>query len=169
LSILRRLGAGLREALYLEHLRHILLIHNNIGYEAIVDISSMRNDANWSAAKQLFQPQLGGLSAWLVQFRRVDASESDALGPITKRVTINHVDLPTVDCPLDATEWCRGLPTEHRAETFATGSLYPFGLLVKMESFLTVKFVGMDCASGSLFRLPEEITGGAWVGDGGIG
>ena len=105
MSILRRLGAGLREALYLEHLRHILLIHNNIGYEAIVDISSMRNDANWSAAKQLFQPQLGGLSAWLVQFRRVDASESDALGPITKRVTINHVDLPTFNCPLDATEW----------------------------------------------------------------
>ena len=133
-------------------------IDEDIGHEAIVDISSPRDDAYWSAAKQLFQPQPGCLAAWLVQFRRVDASESDALAPISKRVTINHLDLPTVDRVFDATEWCEGLPTEQRSETSATGSAQPFGLLVRMEPFLTVKSMGVDCAPGSWVRFPAEVT-----------
>jgi len=89
------------------------------------------------------------LATWLVQFRRVDASESDALGPISKRVTINHVDVPTVDRALDAAEWCEGLPTEQRSDTSATGSVQPFGFFVRMESFLTVKSVGVEGVPGS--------------------
>ena len=108
----KRLGPGLRIAFLSQHLRHISPIDEDIGHEAVVDISSMRDDADLSTVKQLFQPQCGFLSAWLVQFRRVDASESDALGPISKRVTINHLDMPTVDRALVATEWCEGLPTE---------------------------------------------------------
>ena len=160
---------GLREAVYLKYLRNIPSIDVHISHGVIVDVSSMRDDADWPAAKQFFQPQSGCLAAGLVQFRRVDASESDALGPIAKGITVDHVDLPTVDCPLDATEWCGGLPTEHRSETFTTGSTQPFGLLMRMESLLTVRSVGTDGAPGSWFRLPTEITGGAWVGDGGIG
>ena len=134
-----KLRAGFGISLPAEHLRHILTFHEGIGYYAIVDISSMRDDAYGSAAKQLFQPQPGSLSTRLVQFRRVDTSESDALGPISKRVTINHLDLPAVDRALDATERCEGLPTEQRSEASATGSAHPFGLLVRMKSFLTVK------------------------------
>lgn len=107
-----RLGPGLRIAFLSQHLRHIATVDDDIGHEAVVDVSSMRDDADLSAVKQLFQPQCGFLSARLVQFRRVDASESDALGPISKCVTIDHVDLPTVDRALDATEWREGLPME---------------------------------------------------------
>jgi len=80
-----------------------LPIDEDIGHEAVVDVSSMQDDADLSTVKQLYQPQCGFLSARLVQFRRVDASESDALGPISKCVTINHLDVPTVDRALDAT------------------------------------------------------------------
>jgi hypothetical protein len=152
---------GLRETLHLEHLRHILSIDKHICDDAIVDISSMRDDANWSAAKQFFQPQPGCLSAGLVQLRGVDASESDVFCPIAKGITIDHVDLPTVHCALNATEWCGSLSTEHRSETFTAGSSQPFGLLVRMESLFTVRPVGTDGAPGSWFRLPTEITGGA--------
>lgn len=107
-----RLGPGLRIAFLSQHLRHIATVDEDIGHETVVDVSSMRDDADLSTVKQLFQPQSGFLSAGLVQFRRVDASESDALGPISKCVTVNHLDLPTVDYALDATEWCEGLPTE---------------------------------------------------------
>jgi hypothetical protein len=107
-----RLGPGLRIAFLSQHLRNIATVDEDIGHEAVVDVSSMRDDADLSTVKQLFQPQSGFLSAGLVQFRRVDASESDALGPISKCVTINHLDVPTVDRALDATEWCEGLPTE---------------------------------------------------------
>ena len=153
-----QLGPGLRIAFLSQHLRDIATVDEDIGHEAIVDISSTRDDADGSAAKQLRQPQPGGLSAWLVQFQRVDASESDALGPISKRVTINHLDLPTVDRALDATGWCEGFPTEQRSDTSATESVYPFGLLVRMESFLTVKSVGIEGAPGSWFRFPAEVT-----------
>ena len=163
------LGVGLREAVYPETLCYVPSIDVHIGHGTIVDISPMRDDADRSAAKQFFQPQPGCLSAWLVQFRGVDASESDALGPIAKGVTVDYVDLPTVDCALNATEWCGGLPTEHRSEALAAGSAQPFGLLMRMESLLTVRSVGTDGTPGSWFRLPTEITGGAWVGDGGIG
>jgi hypothetical protein len=98
-----RLGPGLRIAFLSQHLRHIATVDDDIGHEAVVDISSTRDDANGSAAEQFFQSLFGGLAAWLVQFRRVDASESDALGPISKCVTIDHVDLPTVDHALDVT------------------------------------------------------------------
>ena len=141
-----------------EHLRHILPIHEDISDKTIVDIPSTGDDAYGSASKPLFQPLPGGLSAWLVQLRRVDASESDAFGPITKRVTINHVDLQTVDRALDATEWCEGLPTEQRSETSATGSAQPFGLLVRMESFLTVKSVGTKIAPCPSLWFPAEVT-----------
>jgi len=86
-----------------QHLRDIASVDEHIGDEAIVDISSTRDDADGSAAEQFFQSLFGGLATWLVQFRRVDASESDALGPISKCVTINHLDVPTVDRALDAT------------------------------------------------------------------
>ena len=127
-----RLGPGLCITFLSQHLRDIATIDEDVSHEAIIDISSTRDDADWSAAEQFFQSLFGGLATWLVQFRCVDASESDALGPISKRVTINHVDLPTVDRVLDATEWCEGLPTEQRSDTPATGSAQPFGLLVRM-------------------------------------
>ena len=72
----------------------------------------MRDDVDQSVLKQLFQPQLGCRSARFAQFRRIDAFESDSLGPISKGVTINHLDLPTIDCAFDATERCKGLPAE---------------------------------------------------------
>ena len=153
-----RLGPWLRIAFLSQHLRHIATIDDDIGHEAVVDVSSMRDDADLSTVKQLFQPQSGCLSARLAQFRCVDASESDALGPVSKRVTVNHLDVPTVDHALDATEWCEGLPTEQRSDTSATGSAHPFGLLVRMESFLTVKSVGIEGAPGSWFRFPAEVT-----------
>jgi len=111
-SWLGRLGPGLRIAFLSQHLRDIASVDEHIGDEAIVDISSKWDDADGSTAEQFFQSLFGGLATWLVQFRRVDASESDALGPISKCVTINHLDVPTVDRALDATEWCKGLPTE---------------------------------------------------------
>ena len=153
-------GPRLRISLQTEHLRQVLPVHEDISDKTLVDISSTRNDADRSVAKQLFQSQLGGLSVRLVQFRRVDAPESDALTSISKGVTINYVDLPTVDRALDATEWCRDLSTEQRSETSATGSAEPFRFLVRMESFLAVQSVGMDHAAGLWFRLPAEITGG---------
>jgi hypothetical protein len=107
-----RLGPGLCITFLSQHLRDIATIDEDVSHEAIVDISSTRDDADLSTVKQLFQPQCSFLSARLVQFRRVDASESDALGPISKCVTINHLDMPTVDRALVATEWCEGLPTE---------------------------------------------------------
>ena len=78
------LGARLRTAFLGEYLRHILPIDEDFGHKAIGDISSMRDDADWSAAEQFLQSLFGGLATWLVQFRRVDASESDALGPNQK-------------------------------------------------------------------------------------
>jgi hypothetical protein len=98
-----RLGPGLRIAFLNQHLCHIATVDEDIGHEAVVDVSSMRDYADLSTVKQLFQPQSGYLSVRLVQFRRVDASESDAFGPISKCVTINHLDMPTVDRALDAT------------------------------------------------------------------
>ena len=98
-----RLGPGLRIAFLSQHLRDIATVDEDIGHEAVVDVSSMRDYADLSTVKQLFQPQSGYLSVRLVQFRRVDASESDAFGPISKCVTINHLDMPTVDRALDAT------------------------------------------------------------------
>ena len=153
-----RLGPGLRIAFLIQHLRDIASVDEHIGDEAIVDISSERDDADGSTAEQFFQSLFGGLATWLVQFRRVDASESDALGPISKCVTINHLDVSTVDRALDATEWCKGLPTEQGSKTSATGSAQPFGLLVRMESFLTVKSVGIQGAPGSWFWFPAEVT-----------
>lgn len=124
MNCLNHLGLGprFRIAFLSEHLRHVLPIDEHIGHEAIIDISSPRDDADRSAANQLFQPQPGCLSTWLVQFRRVDAPESDALGSISKGITINHLDLPTVDRALDATEWCEGLPPEQGSKASATGS-----------------------------------------------
>ena len=156
-----QLGPGLRIAFFSQHLRHISPIDEDIGHEAIVDISSTRDDADWSATEQFFQSLFGGLATWLVQFRRVDASESDARGPISKRVAINHVDLPTVDRALDATEWCEGLPTKQRSDTSATGSMQPFGFLVRMESFLMVKSMGVEGAPGSCVWFPAEVAGRA--------
>ncbi len=161
-----RLGAGLCIALFGEHLSHIVPIDDDIRYQAIVDISPVRDDVDWSHAKQLFQPQPGGLSARLVQFRRIDAAESDAFGPISKRVTVNHLDLPAIDYALDATEWCRGWPRESRPNTLGAGSAHPLGFFVRMESFLTMKSMGLESGPGSRFRLPAEITRGA---HGGIG
>jgi hypothetical protein len=153
-----RLGPGLCITFLSQHLRDIATIDEDVSHEAIVDISSTRDDADWSAAEQFFQSSFGGLATWLVQLRCVDASESDALVPISKRVTINHLDMPTVDRALDATEWCEGLPTEQRSDTSVTGSVRPFGLLVRMESFLTVKSMGIEGAPGSWFRFPAEVT-----------
>jgi len=161
-----RLRAGLCIALFSEQLSHIVPIDDDIRYQAIVDISPVRDDVDWSHAKQLFQPQSGGLSARLVQFRRVDATESDALGSISKRVTINHLDLPAVDYALDATEWYRGLPVESRSNTLGAGSAHHLGFFVRMEFLLTMKSMGLESAPGSWFRLPAEITRGA---HGGIG
>jgi hypothetical protein len=141
-------------------------IDEDIRDEAIVDISPMRNNMYWSVANRLFQPQPGGLSARLVQFRRIDATESDAFGSISKRVTINHLDLPAVDYALDATEWCRGWPMESRSNTLGAGSAHPLAFFVRMEFLLTVKSMGLESAPGSWFRLPAEITRGA---HGGIG
>jgi hypothetical protein len=160
---------GLREAFNLKQLCNVPPIDKHICDDAIIDISSMRDDADWSAVKQFFQPQSGCLAARLIQFMRVDASESDALCPEAKSITVDHVDLPTVDRPLDATQRCGDLSTKHRSETFTTGSTQPFGLFMRMESFLTVRPVGTDGTSGSWFRLPAEIAGGVWVDDGGIG
>ncbi len=158
LSILRRLGPGLREAFLSQHLRDIATVDEDVGDEAIIDISAMRRNSHCSAAEQFFQSLFGGLATWLVQFRRVDASESDALGPISKRVTINHLDVPTVDPALNATEWCEGLPTEQRSDTSATGSAQPFGFLVRMESFLTVKSMRTKIAPCPCVWFPAEVT-----------
>ena len=157
------LGLRLRIAFLSEHIRHILPIHEHISHEAIVDISSPRDDADWSAAKPLFQPQPGCLSAWLVQFRRVDVSESDALGPISKGVAIDHLDLPTVDRALDSTEWRGGLSTQDRSETLATGSAQPFGFFVRMESLLTVASQIAPCPC---VWFPAEVAGRANSGFG---
>ena len=156
-----RLGPGLCITFLSQHLRDIATIDEDVSHEAIIDISSTRDDADWSAAEQFFQSLFGGLATWLVQFRCVDASESDALGPISKRVTINHLDMPTVDRALDATEWCEGLPTKQRSDTSATGSMQPFGFLVRMESFLMVKSMGVEGAPGSCVWFPAEVAGRA--------
>ena len=103
---------GLRKTIHSEDVRYVLPIHKDVGHEAIVDVSPMRDNTHWLVAKQFFQAHPGCLSARLVQFRRVDASESDALGSIAKRITIDHVDLPPIDCVLCATEWREGLSTE---------------------------------------------------------
>jgi hypothetical protein len=47
---------GVCEALCLEHLCHILPIHEDDGYEVVIDISSMRDDTDLSAAKHFSQP-----------------------------------------------------------------------------------------------------------------
>jgi hypothetical protein len=161
-----RLRAGFGISLLPERLSHVVPMDDDIRHEAIVDISPMRDDVDWSHAKQLLQPQPGGLSARLVQFRRVDATESDAFGSISKRVTINHLDLPAVDYALDATEWCRGWPVESRSTTLGAGSAHPLGFFVRMEFLLTMKSMGLEGAPGSRFRLPAEITRGS---HGGIG
>ena len=161
LLILQRLGPGLHIAFFSQHLRNILPIDEDIGHEALVDISSTRDDADWSATEQFFQSLFGGLATWLVQFRRVDASESDALGSIAKGVPIDYVDLSTVDRALDATEWCGELPTEQRSDTSATGSAQPFGFLVRMESFLTVKSMRTKIAPRSSVWFSAEVAGRA--------
>ena len=166
-KLLRRL-ASLRKTFNFQHLRYILPIHEDIGHEAIIDISSTRDDADWSVAKQFLQPQPGCLSARFVQFRRVDASESDALGPIAKGVTIDHIDLPTVDRALGATERCGGLSAEQRSEASAIGSVHPFRFFVRVESFFTMRSVGMNRTPGLWLRLPAKIAWGA-RGGGGIG
>jgi hypothetical protein len=60
------LGTGLCIALLSQQLSDIMRIDENIGHEAIVDISAIRDDTNGSPAKPLFQPRPGGLSPWLV-------------------------------------------------------------------------------------------------------
>jgi hypothetical protein len=71
------------------------------------------------------------------------------------------MDLPNIERAFDATEWCGGLPTEQRSGTWATGSVRSLGFLVRMESILTVKSVGMEGAPGLSFRFPAESTRGA--------
>jgi hypothetical protein len=50
------LGPGFCIALLSQHLRDILPIDEDIGHEAIIDISAMRDDAHGSPSKPLFQP-----------------------------------------------------------------------------------------------------------------
>ena len=157
------LGLRLRIAFLSQHLRHIPPIDEDIGHKAIVDISSPRDDAYRPTVEQHFQPQPGCLPAWLVQFRRVDVSESDSLGPISKGVAIDHLDLPTVDRALDATEWRGGLSTKDRSETLAAGSAQPFGFFVRMESLLTVASQIAPCPC---VWSPAEVAGRANSGFG---
>ena len=158
---------GLRVPFLVEPFRDILPIYEDIGDEAIVDISSLRDDVDWSVVQQFFQSQLGCRSAWLAQFRCVDALEPDSLGPIPKRVTIDHVDLPPVDRALCAAESCEGLSSKQRLEASAIGSAQSVAPLVRVESFFTVRPVGVEGASGLQGWLPAEIAGGA--GGEGIG
>ena len=157
---------GLGEAIHPEPLRDILSIYEDIGHEAGVDISPMRDDVDWSVVKQLFQPQLGCRSARLVHLRRVDAFEPDSLGSIVKGVAIDHVDLPSVDRALCSAESREGLSPEQRLEASAIGSAQSVAPLVRVESFFTVRPVGVDGASGLRGRCPAEIAGGAGRGIG---
>jgi len=110
---MERLRSGLRITFQSEPLGHTPLIDKDIGHGTIVNISSMRDDPHWSAAKQLFQAKLGCRTTWLAQLRRVDAPESDAFGSISKRVAIKHVDMSRVEYSLDATERSWDWSTEH--------------------------------------------------------
>lgn len=152
---------GLREAIHPESLRDILPIHKDLGHEAIVDISALRDDVNQPVAQQLLQSQLGGRSARLAHFGCVDALEPDSLGPIVKGVAINHVDLSPVDRALCSAESREGLPPEQRLEASAVGSAQSVAPLVRVESFFAVRPVGTDGASFLRGWLPAETAGGA--------
>jgi hypothetical protein len=49
-----RLGPGLCIAFLSQHVRYIATVDEDIGHEAVVDVSSMRDDADLSTVKQLF-------------------------------------------------------------------------------------------------------------------
>ena len=152
---------GLRVPFLVEPFRDILPIHKDIGHEAIVDISSMRDEMDQFVVKQLFQSQFSCRSAWLAHLRCVDALEPDSLGSIVKSVAIDHVDLPSVDRALCSAESREGLSPEQRLEASAIGSAQSVAPLVRVESFFTVRPVGVDGASGLRGWLPAEIAGGA--------
>ncbi len=157
---------GFREAIHSESLRDVLPIHEDIGDEAAVDISPMRDEMDQSVVQQFLQPQFSCRPARLAHLRRVDAFESDSFCSIVKGVAVDHVDLPPVDRAFCVAEPREGLPSEQRLEASASGLAQSVASLVGVESFFAVRPVGMDGTPGLRSRLPAAIAGGA---GGGIG
>lgn len=69
-----QLGLWLFEPFLFQHLRYVFSIHKYIGDGTAVDILAMGHDTDRSFFEKLLQPLSGFWSAWLVQFRRVDAA-----------------------------------------------------------------------------------------------
>jgi hypothetical protein len=80
------------EPFLFQHLRQVLSIHKHIRDGAAVDILAMGYDPDRAFFEELFQPLAGCLSAWLVQFRRVEAAESDAFRSHAQRIAVDGVD-----------------------------------------------------------------------------
>lgn len=79
-------------ALLSQHLRHISPIHKYIGDGAAVDVLSIRHDADRPLLQELFKPLPRCVAARLIQFRRVDAAQSDAVGSDAKGIAIDRVN-----------------------------------------------------------------------------
>jgi hypothetical protein len=97
-----------------QNLRHVLPVHKDIGDEAVVDITTARDDTDGSATEQCLQPLFGCQAVRLAQFRRVDAAEPDALLSDADRISIDgghlqRAEQPRVSSQLSAQRGDRGL------------------------------------------------------------
>ena len=93
ITITSLLVPKLRISLLGHHFRHVLPIHKHICNGSAVDILSMGHDTDWPFLQQLFEPLSRCLTARLIQFRRVDAPEPDAIGSDAEGVAVDGEDL----------------------------------------------------------------------------
>ncbi|MEK7272225.1 MAG: hypothetical protein AAB047_00210, partial [Nitrospirota bacterium] len=80
------------EPFLFQYLCYIPSIHKHICDGAAVDILTMGYDADRPFFEELLQPLSGFWPAWFVQFRCVDAAESDAFRSHAKSIAVDGVD-----------------------------------------------------------------------------
>ncbi len=75
-----------------QYFRHIPSVHKHVSYRAAVDILAMGHDADRPFFEELLKALPGFWSVWFVQFRRVDAAESDPFRSHAQSIAVDGVD-----------------------------------------------------------------------------
>ncbi len=87
-----RLQMRFREPFPFQYLCYIPSIHKHIGDGAAVDILAVGHDADRPFFEELLKALPGFWSVWFVQFRGVDAAESDTFRSHAQSIAVVGVD-----------------------------------------------------------------------------
>ena len=70
----------------------LLSVHKDVCHRSSVDVLAVRHDADRSFFEELLQPLAGLWSAWFVQFRCVDSTESDAFQSHAESIAVDRIN-----------------------------------------------------------------------------